>query len=140
MRELEIICNKWLPFPGYRAMMVWGKIFQRQEYCGKKISKAIQNHEGIHVESALDFVGGNEKLKPIGFICFYIWYFIEWLLKSVISIFTCGRIKAYYSISFECEAYDNQYKYNYQATRKRFAWLKYVFKLKTSAKNYWQWK
>lgn len=59
----------------------------------------------------------------------YILHFIEWLIKLVISGFTLGKVKAYRSVSFEQEAYNNQYYYTYQKNRKRFAWFKYVFKL-----------
>ena len=52
---------------------------------------------------------------------FYILYFIEWLIKAIISLFTGFKIKAYYSISFEQEAYKNQKDLNYLKTRKRFS-------------------
>ena len=35
-------------------------------------------------------------------------------------MFTLGNVKAYESISFEQEAYNNQYDYNYQDNRRRF--------------------
>lgn len=129
MKELEVICNKYIPFPGYSDMMFFGKIYRREEYCGKKLNKTTQNHEGIHYCQALDFVKGNEKLRVLGFLIFYILYFIEWLIKLIFAIFTFGKVKAYYSISFEQEAYLNERKYTYQDTRKRFAWCKYIFKL-----------
>ena len=54
---------------------------------------------------------------------------MEWLIKLLISAFTFGKVKAYRSISFEQEAYHNQYDYSYQETRTKFAWAKYIFKL-----------
>jgi hypothetical protein len=84
-------------------------------------------------------VGGKEKLQTFGFIMFYVWYLVEWLIKLLISIITLGKVKAYYSISLECEAYDNDTNYNYQESRKKFAWMKYIFKLKISNNTYWQW-
>lgn len=129
MKDLKIICNKFIPFPGYSAMMLFGKIFRRQEYCGRSISEIIINHEGIHLCQALDFVGNKEDLQILGFCIFYILYFIEWLIKLLFAIFTFGKVKAYYSISFEQEAYVNEKNLSYQETRKKFAWLKYLFKL-----------
>lgn len=89
------------------------------------------NHEGIHVCQAEDLVPENlRKYKffmIIGFIIFYLLYFIEWLIKLFVSIFV--RCDAYYSISFEQEAYNNQLDYDYQDHRKRFTWTKYIFKL-----------
>jgi hypothetical protein len=79
-----------------------------------------------------DFVpnANNKKWKTIlGGCIFYIIYFIEWLIKLLFSAVTFGKVKAYRSISFEQEAYDNQYNYSYQDARKRFAWLKNIFKL-----------
>lgn len=110
-------------------MMLFGKIYRREEFCDKKLSKITQNHEGIHLCQALDFVGDNEKWRILGFCIFYILYFIEWLIKLILAIFTFGKVKAYRSISFEQEAFLNERKYTYQNTRKRFAWLKYIFKL-----------
>lgn len=129
MRQLKEICNKWIPFPGFLAMMLFGVIFKRQEYCGTPTRKSTINHEGIHLYQALDFVGGVEKLQILGFIIFYLLYFIEWIIKLIISLFTLGKVKAYRSISFEQEAYYNQYNYHYQDTRKHWSWMKYIFKL-----------
>ena len=77
----------------------------------------------------IDFINHNEKLKILGFVIFYLLYFIEWLIKLIISAFTLGKVKAYCSISFEQEAYNNEWNYEYQKSRKRFSWLKYIFKL-----------
>jgi hypothetical protein len=74
----------------------------------------------IHVEQQLDFVGGNEKLYVLGGIIFYLMYFVEWLIKLIISGFTLGKVKAYYSISFEQEAYNNDKNLEYRTNRKRF--------------------
>lgn len=89
------------------------------------------NHEGIHVCQAEDFVPkALRKYKffiILGFIVFYLLYFIEWLIKLIISIFVACN--AYYSISFEQEAYLNENNVDYQDNRERWAWAKYVFKL-----------
>lgn len=72
MRHLKVICNRFIPFPGFCAMQVFGVIFRRQEYCGRKIDAETVNHEGIHLCQALDFVGGKENLQTLGFIMFYV--------------------------------------------------------------------
>jgi hypothetical protein len=81
------------------------------------------------VDQQLDFVGGIEKLYVLGGIIFYMVYFIEWLIKLIISGFTLGKVKAYRSISFEQEAYQNEKDLKYRDVRKRFCWLKHIFKL-----------
>lgn len=130
MKDLKVICNEFIPFPGFSAMMLFGKIFRRQEYCRRPIPKTTINHEGIHLCQALDFVGNNENLQFLGFCIFYICYFIEWLIKLIFSIFTFGKVKAYRSISFEQEAYLNEDNFDYQDERKSFEWVKYLFKLR----------
>lgn len=129
MRELPIKYNKIIPFPGYFAINLFGTMFVRDEYKHVNVTWRTINHEGIHTEQALDFVGGYEKLRILGFCIYYILYLLEWLIKLIPSVFTLGRIKAYKSISFEQEAYKFQSEKEYQSTRKRFAWTKYIFKL-----------
>lgn len=132
MRELPIKYSKLIPFKGYFATCFFGTIYIRDFNKDRKVHKSTINHEGIHLCQIEDFIPNhdNKKWKTIlGGCIFYILYFIEWLIKLLISGFTLGKVKAYSSISFEQEAYDNQYKYRYQNSRKRFAWTKYLFKL-----------
>lgn len=126
---MKIIYNKWIPFPNYFAINLFGTMFVREEYKDRKISEITYNHESIHSEQQLDFVGGNEKLYILGGIIFYMVYFIEWLIKLTISGFTLCKVKAYRSISFEQEAYQNEKDLKYRDNRKRFCWLKNMFKL-----------
>lgn len=126
---MKVIYNKVIPFKGYFAINLFNVMFVRSEYKGRKIPQRIYRHENTHSEQQLDFVNGNENLRVLGGIIFYILYFIEWLIKLIISAFTLGKVKAYRSISFEQESYDNEMNLTYLETRKRFAWLKYVFKL-----------
>lgn len=53
------------------------------------------------------------------FVFFYLWYFIEWLVR----LFMRGN--AYRHISFEREAYDHMDEPDYLKRRKHFAWMKY---------------
>ena len=129
MKMMKVIYNKLIPFPGYFAINLFGYLFIRDEYKDRTVSQQTFNHEQIHTEQALDFVFGCEKLRILGYIIFYIVYFIEWLFKLLFSAFTLGKVKAYCSVSFEQEAYNNQSNFDYIATRKRFAWLKNIFKL-----------
>lgn len=70
------------------------------------------NHECIHWEQQKEMLA----------LFFYIWYLLEWVVK----LFIYGR-KSYYNISFEREAYSHEKDKEYLLTRRRFAWLKYVF-------------
>lgn len=71
----------------------------------------IINHEKIHWVQQLEML----------IIPFYLWYIIEWLIKIIFFK------DAYRNISFEREAYNNEYNFNYLKTRKHYSWIKYVF-------------
>lgn len=119
-----------MPFGNYYAITIFNNLIRRDKYKNRPISKITYNHESIHLQQELDFVFGCEKLYVLGGCIFYILYFLEWLVKLIISIFTLGKVKAYRSISFEQEAYDNQNNLNYLKNRKRFNWVKYILKVK----------
>jgi hypothetical protein len=127
--NIKLKYSKIIPFPRFYVCTIFNCIFRHPKYKNRKLSKITYNHEMIHVEQQLDFVGGIEKLYILGGIIFYMTYFIEWLIKLIISGFTFGKIKAYRSISFEQESYQNERNLNYRNNRKRFCWLKNVFKL-----------
>ena len=130
MRDLKIICNKWIPIKGFSATTVFGTIFRREELCGRPISQTTQNHEGIHVCQSEDFIPNkkdNEFIWFINWVIFYLLYIIEWIFKVICNIFY-WKIRAYRSISFEQEAYSNQTNLGYQEIRKRWAWTRYIFK------------
>lgn len=127
--DIKLKYSKFIPFPGFYACTIFNCIFRHPRYKNKALSKSTYNHELIHVYQQLDFVNGNEKLYILGGVIFYILYFIEWLIKLIISAFTFGKVKAYRSISFEQEAYNNTKEKNYSQTRRKFAWIKYIFKL-----------
>ena len=129
MKELKLKYSKIIPFPGFYACTIFDCVFRNPKYKNRPLSKITYNHESIHLQQQLDFVGGVEQLYVLGGIVFYIWYFIEWLIKLIISGFTFGKVKAYKSISFEQCAYHNDQNLGYLTYRKRFHWLKYVFKL-----------
>ena len=79
----------------------------------KRYSLTTINHEKIHWRQQTEML----------IVPFYVWYFVEWLIK----LFIYGD-KAYLSISFRREAYDNDNNVSYLITRKRFSWIKRVIK------------
>lgn len=118
--DIKLKYSKIIPFPGFYACTIFNCIFRHPRYKNRTLSKVTYNHEMIHVEQQLDFVGGNEKLYILGGIIFYMIYFIEWLIKLIISGFTLGKVKAYKSISFEQESYQNERDLEYLTRRRRF--------------------
>ncbi len=117
MKPLKIVKNKMLPFKGFGSMTFFNLLLTRQD----QVSQQTINHENTHLAQAFDF-----HLWYFGFILFYIWYVVEWLLKLPFALF---GYRAYYSISFEQAAYRNQSNNNYLKERKHFDWLKYLFKM-----------
>ncbi len=107
---MKIIRNKYIPFQGYKAINLFGVLFVKNN---AKISEKDLTHESIH----------SEQIKELLYIPFYIWYFIEWIIK--LFIYKDFK-KAYRNVSFEIEAYTNQDNSDYLVNRKRYSWLKYL--------------
>ena len=110
---MKIKYSKIIPFKGFYAINLFGTYFIRDEYKGEKIPKSTLNHEAIHTE----------QMKELGYIFFYILYFLEWVVR----LFINGRW-AYYKLSFEREAYENEKNYKYLNKRKPYSWFKYYGK------------
>ena len=105
---MRVIENRFLPFKGFRAITILNMIFVRK---GTVLDATELNHENIHWQQE----------KEMLIVGFYLWYVIEFILHFI----KCGNAKkAYYRISFECEAYDNEMNLDYIYERKHFAWLK----------------
>ena len=69
------------------------------------------NHEKIHWQQQLEML----------IIFFYIWYLVEWLIRLT-------KEDAYMNISFEREAYANDYNLDYLNSREPYSWVKYLIK------------
>lgn len=100
---MRIIYNKIIPFKGFSAINLFGVIFARE---GQTITPPTINHEKIHTA----------QMRELGYIGFYILYFLEWLYRLCVD-----TKRAYRAISFEQEAYAHQRDYNYLTKRKPFA-------------------
>ena len=105
---MKIVYCKYLPPKGFVAMVLFGVVVSRRE-----LTAIEQNHEAIHIRQ------GNEML----WVFFYLWYVIEWLVRLVQYR---NSDKAYRSISFEREAYENQGKKEYLEERRRWGFRKYM--------------
>jgi hypothetical protein len=105
--------------------------------------KRLENHESIHWAQQMEMIVAGAIIAAITvgilllfgisswwlltslaflFLFFYLWYVIEWFIR----IFINGS-KAYKSLCFEREAYQNDDNLDYLKTRKRFSFLKYIF-------------
>ena len=105
-----IIQCKYLPVKGFAAMNIFGMLLVRKGYY---LNAVDMNHERIHTV----------QMREMGYLPFYIWYVIEWLIRC------CRFIRprvAYRNISFEREAYEHQKDLNYLKHRKHYAFLKWI--------------
>lgn len=85
-------------------------IYIKEKYINHRV---VINHEKIHWAQQIEML----------IIPFYLWYFIEWLIKLILP-----PVGAYVMIGFEREAYDNEENLSYLKTRKHFAWFKRIIK------------
>lgn len=105
---MKTIYNNIIPVKGFAAINLFGVLFVRKNVI---LTDRIINHEEIHTA----------QIKELGYVLFYLWYVIEWLIK----LFRYGK-KSYYDISFEREAYSNDSNTNYIHNRKIFAFWNYL--------------
>lgn len=89
------------------AITIWPFVFIRDN--GNEITI---NHESIHIK----------QQEELWVIPFYVLYLFEWI-KNLIS--DMNKRDAYFNISFEKEAYNNQKDFTYLQKRDRMAWKKY---------------
>lgn len=101
---MKVIYNNILPFKGFSAISLFGIVFARKEY--EPLRSSTIQHEGIHTA----------QMKELWYIGFYIIYFFEWVYRLIFHTKT-----AYRGISFEVEAYNNQWRNRYLEYRKPYA-------------------
>lgn len=104
---MKVIRNNIIPFPGFKAINLFGLLFVRND---ARINSTTIKHERIHTA----------QMKELLYIFFYLWYFIEWLIRL------CMKGNAYRNISFEREAYSCQYDDDYLKFRKPWSFLRYL--------------
>lgn len=139
---------KLLLFGGYSTIMLFGFIFTKKD----SLRPSTLRHEMIHVEQykecltafifpfALFAVFNSFWWIIVYPLMYYIMYGIEWLISFIYNV--CRNIfikeklslseinnKAYHTLAFEMEAYDNEGKEDYLETRKGFAFIKYYGKV-----------
>ena len=125
---MKIVRNKYIPFPGYKAINLFGVLFVKNN---AKIDDVTINHESIHsrqfVELMVLFAVATVFIRwwlPVfAPFAFYVWYIVEWLIHLI--RFRSTYI-AYRRISFEREAYTHQGDVNYLPKRTWFSFLNYI--------------
>ena len=115
--ELTRVVTKHFPFKGYLALTFYPWVFIREEYL-RIYSAKVDRHETTHACQQIETL----------WIIFLLIYGLEYLIKLIFCGFNHKR--AYFSISFEQEAYEHEAEVYYNEVRRPYAWIKYIFTLK----------
>lgn len=132
-----VIKNKFIPFTGYETINLFGILFTRGD-----IDYIEYNHEEIHTVQLFECMLLSAIIILLLSMIFkfsLLWvllsipmYYIQYCLEYVcIRLFHKKQGDAYHDVSFEEEAYNNQYNLNYIKCRIPFSWIKYI-KLKSN--------
>lgn len=110
---MNIKVSKIVP-NGYSGITLWpfGIYVSNEAYLN---NESLINHEKIHWEQQKELLG----------IFFYVLYGLEWIIKRF--IYKSSKV-AYKELASEREAYHYDDDLNYLSKRKRYKWLKYIFK------------
>ena len=108
-----VVVFKHLFYKNYVGLSFYPFIILRENHY--KNDTILINHERIHLQ----------QQKEMLIIPFYLWYVCEWLCRSMLYL---NWYRAYLNISFEREAYANEHNLAYLDTRKRFAFMHYIFR------------
>ena len=106
-----ILISKYLVPKGYVRITIFPFVFLKHKYL--KTDTNLLNHERIHLRQQLELL----------IIPFYLWYSIEFLIRFLVYK---NWNKAYKTISFEREAYDNEKDLNYLKSRSFWVFINYL--------------
>ena len=106
-----LIVFKYLTPRGFRGLTLFPFVFMADK--DDKLNAVFINHEKIHIKQQVELL-----VLP-----FYIWYFIEFMLRW---IQYKNTFIAYKNISFEREAYAKEKDLNYLKKRSLWRFLKYI--------------
>lgn len=106
-----LIVNKYLLGKRFRGISLWPFVVLRNKKDAH--DPVFLNHERIHLKQQIELL-----VLP-----FYVFYLLEFFMRFILY---GNAFKAYYNISFEREAYRNEYDLNYCKKRKLWAFMYYL--------------
>lgn len=106
-----VVVNKFLLAKGFNGISLWPFVILKDKIF--KEDSVLLNHEKIHLKQQAEML----------VLFFYCWYFLEFVVRL---IQYKNRFLAYRNISFEKEAYLNEFNLNYLKTRRFWEFLKYL--------------
>ena len=107
---MKIIKSGWFPFGGYGTINLFEMLITRGPL---PLPGRTLRHEGIHTA----------QMREMLYIFFYIWYGLEYL---AIRLFHRTQNGTYRDVSFEEEAYAHEDDPDYLASRRPYAWFRYI--------------
>ena len=103
---------RWL---GLKGLAIWPVVFvEASALTVKRNPTVILLHESIHIA----------QQQECGVLPFYLLYIVEESCRAL--LFRQGYARAYFSISFEQEAYAHERKSTYLRRRRPFAWTSFL--------------
>ena len=109
---MKVIYTSHFPPGDFHGINLFGIVFVQRRW--GKMGVEELNHELIHTLQQWE----------MGFVLFYVWYGVEWLVRLVMYRFDAER--AYYNIGFEREAYAHERDFSYRRRRRLYAWWGYL--------------
>lgn len=106
-----LVVFKYLTPRGFRGLTFFPFVFLAHPQ--DKVNPVFVNHERIHIRQQVELL----------LVFFYVWYVAEFLVRLVQYR---NRRQAYYNISFEREAYQNEKDLNYVKKRSFWKFLSYL--------------
>lgn len=108
MKIIQNRLSNLLLAKGFAAVTIYPFVFVRTD---EAVTPQLLTHERIH---------GRQQLEML-LLPFFAWYIVEWLIRLCID-----RRTAYRMISFEQEAYRNDWNEDYLKTRRPWRWVQYL--------------
>jgi len=106
-----LIFSKYLFFSSFNAVAIWPFIILKEKEL--KNNQVLINHENIHLHQQREML----------WFPFFLFYILEFIIKLL--IYKKPKL-AYFNLSFEREAYQNEQNLNYLRQRKFWNFLKYI--------------
>lgn len=111
LQRMIVVVFKYLIPKGFQGWVLFPFVLLKER---KLMSNPVfMNHERIHLRQQLELL-----VMP-----FFIWYGVEYIFRL---IQYRNRYQAYLNISFEREAYKNEYALDYLGQRRVFGFIKHL--------------
>ncbi|WP_026839172.1 hypothetical protein [Gillisia sp. JM1] len=106
-----VLVNKFLLAKGFNGISLWPFVILKDK--SFKNDPVLLNHEKIHLKQQAEML----------LVFFYVWYGIEFGVRY---LQYKNKFLAYRNISFEREAYENEFNMKYIKDRRFWGFLKYL--------------